>query len=86
MSQPQNSALRLPQQDLESCSLFALEREAVAAWVAELPLGSPARAGTELRSACAELNRIELDPELRFELLELLRAPALKSHRCKRMR
>jgi hypothetical protein len=76
MAPQQNSGLRLPQQDLERCSMFDADGDAVAAWVDQLPMGSPARAGTELRAACAELNRVGLAPELRFRLLELLRAPA----------
>ena len=69
MAANQNSALRLPQQDLERCSMFETNRDAVAAWADQLPMGSPARAGTELRAACAELNRVPLAPELRFQLL-----------------
>ena len=76
MTLQQNSAMRLPQQDLERCSVFEAERGAVAAWVDQLPLGTPARAGSELRTACAELNRVELVPEDRFALLELLRPAA----------
>ncbi|MEM1145023.1 MAG: GTPase [Pseudomonadota bacterium] len=73
----QFSALRLPQQDLERCSLFESNVESVQRWVEELPLGSAPRAGTALRTALSELNRIELEPLLRFQLLELLRTPAM---------
>ncbi|MEM9396752.1 MAG: GTPase [Pseudomonadota bacterium] len=73
----QHSALRLPQQDLESCSVFDCTIESVQAWVDELPLGSAPRAGNALRAALSELNRVELEPLLRFQLLELLRSPAM---------
>ena len=70
-----NSGLRLPQQDLDRCSIFDCNVEAVAAWVEELPLANPMRAGSNLRSAVSELNRVTLPPQDRFALLELLRAP-----------
>lgn len=71
-----NSALRLPEQDLERSSLFASEYDAVSDWADQLPMGSPARAGTDLRGALSDLNRLTLPPALRFQLIELLRAPA----------
>lgn len=71
----QQSALRLPEQDLEQCKLFDPTVEAVGAWIDELPLGSPSRAGSLLRTALSELNRVDLAPNLRFDLLEALRAP-----------
>jgi hypothetical protein len=70
-----HSALRLPEQELESHSLFDCERHAISQWVDDLPLGSPHRAGASLRTALSELNRIALPPLERFELLELLRVP-----------
>ncbi|MEE4278620.1 MAG: GTPase [Halieaceae bacterium] len=76
MTPLQQSALRLPQQNLEQCSLFACEVDAVQAWADDLPLGNPGRAGSLLRSALSELNRVALAPPLRFQLLEILRAPA----------
>lgn len=75
MTPLKQSALRLPQQDLDGCSLFACEPDAVRAWVESLPLGSPARAGALLRTAASELNRVALAPPLRYELTEILRAP-----------
>jgi hypothetical protein len=75
MSPLQNSALRLPQQDLERCSYFDSTPEAATAWAEDLPLGSPVRAGSNLRSALSELNRVPLPPEARFRLLEILRDP-----------
>ncbi|MFK7829673.1 MAG: GTPase [Congregibacter sp.] len=70
-----HTSLRLPQQDLDSCSLFACEEAGVAQWVEQLPLGSPHRAGLELRTALSELSRVKLPPLRRFRLLELLREP-----------
>jgi hypothetical protein len=72
----QHSALRLPQQDLERCNLFDCTIDGVAAWIANLPLGSPSRAGVLLRTAISEVNRVPLAPDLRFDLLEALREPA----------
>ncbi len=54
MAPLQHSALRLPQQDLERCNLFDCTVEGVSAWVADLPLGSPSRAGVLLRTATSE--------------------------------
>lgn len=69
----QNSALRLPQQDLERCSLFESDRQSASAWADQLPLGSPARAGQALRDALSELNRVAMPAHVRFQILETLR-------------
>lgn len=69
----QPSVFNLPRQDLEQCSLFTAEPQAVSAWVDQLPMGTPHRAGGQLRSALAELNRVELVPQLRCKLLDILR-------------
>ena len=76
MAPLQHSALRLPQQDLEQSNLFECSAAAVSAWISDLPLGSPRRAGILLRTATSELNRVSLTPDRRFTLLELLRVPA----------
>jgi len=44
-------------------------------WVASLPLLNPAAAGRKLHEALAAYNRMDIEPALRLELLELLRAP-----------
>lgn len=75
MTPIKHSGLRLPQQDLDRCSLFDCNAEAVESWAQELPLGSPLRAGSNLRNAISELNRVALAPQERFELLEVLRTP-----------
>lgn len=75
MTPVQHSGLRLPQQDLEGSSLFECNPKAVSEWVENLPLGNPQRAGSAVRTAISELNRIELSPARRFQLLELLRTP-----------
>ncbi|MFT7287085.1 MAG: hypothetical protein ACI87W_001195, partial [Halieaceae bacterium] len=77
MASLQHSALRLPQQDMQRCSLFDCNTDAVGAWVDALPLGNPHRAGSSLRSALSELNRVALAPQERFRLMELLRVPTL---------
>lgn len=75
MTPIKHSGLRLPQQDLDRCSLFDCNAESVESWAQELPLGSPLRAGSNLRNAISELNRVALPPQERFELLEALRTP-----------
>jgi hypothetical protein len=75
MASTQNSALRLPQQDLDRCSLFEVDHQSLSNWADQLPMGSPARAGAAIREALEELNRVALPPSLRFGLLEILRAP-----------
>lgn len=75
MTLKQHSALRLPQQDLEACSLFESNPDSVAGWVDDLPLGSPHKAGAQLRTAISELNRVPLSSFERFQLLELIRVP-----------
>jgi hypothetical protein len=70
-----NTALQLPQQDLERCTHFDTSIEAVTDWVNDLALGNPHKAGSHLRGALSELNRVELPPVLRFRILEVLRAP-----------
>ncbi|MEM1403759.1 MAG: GTPase [Pseudomonadota bacterium] len=76
MNLASQTALRLPQQDLDRCSLFECTEEAVSHWVDELPLGNPSKAGTSLRTALSELNRISLEPLARYRLLEILRVPS----------
>ena len=76
MTPQQQSALRLPQQDLERCSLFECDPVAVATWVEDLPLANPSRAGSQLRNAISEVNRVAMAPLTRFRILELLRTPA----------
>lgn len=75
MASTQNSALRLPQQDLDRCSLFEADPQSLSNWADQLPMGSPARAGDAIREALHELNRVALPASMRFGLLEILRAP-----------
>ncbi|HEX7044336.1 MAG TPA: hypothetical protein VF203_06955 [Burkholderiales bacterium] len=44
-------------------------------WLASLPLLNPAAAGRKLHDALAAYNRMNIDPALRLQLLELLRPP-----------
>lgn len=74
MTPAQQSALHLPRQDLERCSLFEANPESLRDWVDKLPLGNPGRAGAQLRTGVSELNRVPLTPALRFALLELMRS------------
>jgi hypothetical protein len=72
-----NNRLRLPEQDLDGFVHFALQPEAARQWVNALPAGNALRSGADLRRVFSDLNRSELAPEQRFQLLEVLR-PALQ--------
>lgn len=70
--------LRIPRQDLERFKVFALNADAARAWAGELP-GADLRATVgQLREAARDLNRVELPPVQRHEILEAL-APSLNS-------
>ncbi len=68
--------LRIPRQDLRDFEFFPLSVEAARTWAHTLPITSSGQAAQQLRAVITQLNRIELAPELRFNILEELR-PAL---------
>lgn len=68
--------LRIPRQDLQDFDFFPLTAEAARQWAHALPATSSSQAAQQLHAVVSRLNRIELAPELRFNILEQLR-PAL---------
>ncbi|MEH6589221.1 MAG: hypothetical protein V7746_03130 [Halioglobus sp.] len=63
----------LPEHNLASFSLFALNERAAQNWAQNLPIGSPKQAAHQLRDAIEELNHVEVAPDARFEIMEVLR-------------
>ncbi|MEE4145680.1 MAG: GTPase [Halieaceae bacterium] len=76
MSRDTPVKLRIPPQDLQDFDRFALTVEAARQWTSALPVTSSSQVAGQLRDVIARLNRVELRPELRFQLMETLR-PAL---------
>lgn len=62
-----------PDDDLSSLSFCAVEPAALAAWTSELPLANTTDTAAQLHRAATEVARLAIEPELRFELLEILR-------------
>ena len=65
--------LRIPRQDLQAFKLFRLNAEAASQWAQGLPVANTKSVVSQLRDALQDLNRVQLDPESRFEILEVLR-------------
>jgi len=65
--------LHLPTQDLSSFSHFALNAEAAHNWALGLPVANTRKVVNELRAAIDDLNRVEVPPLSRFNILEALR-------------
>ncbi len=65
--------LRLPQANLQRFTVFELSPEGAQGWVDSLPLANSRLAAQHLRHAINDLNRFDLSPELRFNLLEIMR-------------
>jgi hypothetical protein len=68
--------LRIPRQDLQDFDFFALTAEAARQWASALPVTSSSQTAQQLHTVVSRLNRVELTPELRFNIMEELR-PAL---------
>jgi hypothetical protein len=64
--------LRIPQQDLETLTVFDSRPEAASEWAASLPVANPQVVARQLASALDEINRCRMHPELRFALLAAL--------------
>lgn len=64
--------LRIPNQDLEDFSLFALDRDSADQWAQALPVTNTDAVVDLIKRALAELNRVSIPPEVRFEILETL--------------
>jgi hypothetical protein len=65
--------LRIPRQDLAEFKPFGLTVELAARWADGVSMGNAGQAVQTLRNAVSELNRIELEPALRYDILEALR-------------
>lgn len=73
MSNNEPIKLRIPRQDLAEFSLFGLTAEQASAWADGLPMANSAQVAQQLRAAIGELNRVDMGPDLRFQILEALR-------------
>jgi cyclic-di-GMP-binding protein len=65
--------LRIPRTDRDSFSHFSLNGDAAQAWSDCLPVADALHTARQLRRAIADLNRVQLVPELRFTIMEILR-------------
>lgn len=64
--------LRIPPQDLREFTLFALNAHAADEWSQALPVTNTQDVVKLISQALADLNRVSLAPELRYEILETL--------------
>lgn len=69
--------LRIPRQDLQDFDLFPLSAEGARNWALALPITSSSQVAQQLNTVLVQLNRVELSPELRYNILEELRRPLL---------
>lgn len=65
--------LRIPRQDLAECTIFRANAEGANAWAQNLPVANTKRVMQNLRIAISELNRVEIAPDIRFDIMEELR-------------
>jgi hypothetical protein len=65
--------LRIPQPDLKEFSRFELDEEAAAGWSHSLPMANTRLAAQQLRHVLNDLNRVQVNPGLRFRILEVIR-------------
>ena len=73
MSTNEPIKLRIPRQDLSEFVLFGLTGEQARNWAEGLPMANTAQVAQQLRSAISDLNRVDMGPDVRFEILEALR-------------
>ena len=69
--------LRIPRQDLQQFDTFPISADAAKHWARALPVTNAAAVAQQLRKVIARLNRVELGPELRFNIMEALRPTLL---------
>ncbi len=79
MSNNEPIKLRIPRQDLSEFVLFGLTGAQAGSWAEGLPMANTAQVAQQLRSAISDLNRVEMKPHVRFEILEALRPTLLTS-------
>ena len=77
MSEGSPIKLRIPRQDLEAFKAFPLTIEGAKTWVRALPVANAKAVALQLKGVLDELNRSPATPELRHQVLEILR-PALQ--------
>lgn len=65
--------LRIPRQDLDGFPLFNLTATDASRWARSLPLGHSAEVAQKLHRAFGDLNRVDMAPDLRFDIIEALR-------------
>tara|TARA_R110002110_G_scaffold205066_7_gene417189 strand:- start:335870 stop:337705 length:1836 start_codon:yes stop_codon:yes gene_type:complete len=68
--------LKVPRQDLRDFTLFALNKEGASDWAHSLPITNTGAVVQQLRQAVADLNRLPMSPEIRYQILETLRPNA----------
>jgi cyclic-di-GMP-binding protein len=61
--------LRVPEQDLDTLTLFQPRVEAAREWAHHLPIANPEGVVQQLVEALSEINRCRMAPELRFNIL-----------------
>jgi cyclic-di-GMP-binding protein len=64
--------LAVPEQDLETLSLFPTRADAAQDWTNRLPVANPQVVAQQLETALGEINRCRMGPEQRFEILGAL--------------
>ena len=64
---------KIPRQDLPALSLFEPSAEAAKTWAQTLPFANASTAGQSLIQALNDLNRMQLSPEVRYSIIEMLR-------------
>lgn len=65
--------LRIPRQDQQNSTLFRANTEDARVWAQNLPIANTKLVVQQLRRAIDELNRVEMAPDLRFDIMETLR-------------
>jgi hypothetical protein len=71
--QAQRIRLKLPDQDLQFLTTGSDQPKKLQAWVDELPLMNMGETSRQLYQFIQELNRLQLDSRVRFQLLEVVR-------------
>ncbi len=73
MNAPKSIKLNIPEQDLNKLTFCDANVRSLQAWVDALPMTNIGETSKRLYHAIIELNRLHLTPQIRYQLLELLR-------------
>ena len=73
MEHPITLKFKIPRQDLLALSLFEPDTEAASSWAQSLPLANGTAPARLLVQALNDLNRTPLSPQLRYNIMEVLR-------------